>query len=194
MIRALRATLTLLAFLTLLLGLVYPTSVWLMGRAFFPEQASGNFFTINEKIIGSPLIGQSFVGPKYFWSRPSATAVRPYNFMASGPSNLNPANPTLLKAIEDRALFVTHSNVSSLRLPIDLVTSSGSGLDPHISPESAFYQVNRVAKARGLPVESVYDLILNIVRPRSFSFLGESRVNVLRLNLALDRLAEGKAK
>jgi len=190
MIKALRPTFALLGLMTLLLGFAYPATVWSIGHLCFPEKAAGTLAYKDGEVIGSFLIGQPFTGPSYFWSRPSETALSPYNFMASGGSQKGAANPEFVKQVEDRLLYVSHNNKASVRLPFDLVTASGSGLDPHISPDAALYQVNRVAQARGLSYESVYELVLDYIRPQSLFFLGETRVNVLRINLALDRLSQ----
>src|SRR5690242_12761017 len=146
-----RPALTMLLILTVLTGLIYPLSVTGLAQLFFPEQANGSLIVHNGKVIGSKLIGQYFDKPEYFWSRPSATSLFPYNAAASGASNLGPTNPALLEAVKARVAALRAVDPGNrLSIPVDLVTASGSGLDPHISPAAALYQVNRVAGARGL--------------------------------------------
>lgn len=179
--------------MTVLTGLGYPLVVTLMGKGIFPHQASGSVVVRNGEVVGSALIGQQFVSPGYFWSRPSATAPMPYNAMASSGSNLGPSNPALIEAVNQRKIALATSDPGkSAGPPVDLVTSSASGLDPDISPAAAFYQVGRVAKARGLSEQTVHDLVESRIEGRQFGLLGEPRVNVLRLNLNLDALV-GKA-
>ena len=182
----LRSALTLLLLMTALLGGVYPACVWLFGQTLFHNQANGSLIYDRGQVIGSSLIGQPFSSPKYFHGRPSQTHGEPYQFLGSGASNLSAANPLLIETVRARALnFKKTENVES-PAPIELVTSSGSGLDPHISLAAAYAQANRVAKVRGLPVQAVLDQIDRHVEPPSFGFLGEPRVNVLDLNLELD--------
>ena len=185
-----RPALTMLLILTVLTGLVYPMSVTGLAQFFFPEQANGSLIVHNGKVIGSKLIGQSFDKPEYFWSRPSATSPFPYNAAASGGSNLGPTNPALLEVIKARvtALHAVDPGNDS-PIPVDLVTASGSGLDPHISPAAALYQVKRVARARGLDENTVHTLVTQHTEGRQFGLLGERRVNVLQLNLSLDALS-----
>jgi K+-transporting ATPase ATPase C chain len=184
-----RPALTMLLILTVLTGLIYPLSVTGLAQLFFPEQANGSLIVHNGKVIGSKLIGQYFDKPEYFWSRPSATSPFPYNAAASGASNLGPTNPALLEAVKARvaALRAVDPGNASL-IPVDLVTASGSGLDPHISQAAALYQVNRVARARGLDERRVREVIARHIEGRQFALLGEPRVNVLELNLALNAL------
>ena len=186
--QVLRPLLVLFALLTLLTGLIYPLLVTGIGRAFFSHQASGSLVMRDGAPVGSSLIGQSFQDPKYFWGRISATSPMPNNGAASTGSNLGPTNPALIDAVRTRidALKAADPN-NRLPIPVDLVTASGSGLDPHISPAAALYQVTRVAQIRHMDVVGVRRLVLAHVEPPQFGVLGEARVNVLLLNLALDR-------
>ncbi len=172
---------------TVLLGLVYPLVMTGLAQLMLPEKANGQILVRNGQKIGSRIIGQPFTGPGYFWSRPSATADYPYNAANSGGSNLGPTNATLLKEVDERAAAMQAPNRNEM-VPIDLVTSSASGLDPDISPAAAYFQVARVANARNLPEQRVRDLVTSHTEGRQFGFLGEPRVNVLELNLALDVL------
>jgi len=174
---------------TLLTGAVYPTAVTGLAYLLFPEQSEGSLLLAPDgAAAGSRLIGQPFSDPKYFWGRPSATAPYPYNAAASSGSNLGPSNPALVQAVSARiaALHATDPG-NSAPIPADLVTASGSGLDPHISLAGAAYQLPRVAKQRGLPVAALQEFVERHVESRQFGILGEARVNVLELNLALDR-------
>jgi potassium-transporting ATPase KdpC subunit len=184
----LRPLLVLFGLLTVLTGLAYPLVVTGIGRVLFPDQASGSLVMRDGRAVGSSLIGQSFAGPQYFWGRLSATAPMPNNAAASGGSNLGPTNPALIAAVRGRvdALQAADSR-NALAIPVDLVTASASGLDPHISPAAALYQVARVARARHLDEAKVRRLVLSQVEPPQWGVLGEARVNVLLLNLALDR-------
>lgn len=185
-----RPALTMLAILTLLTGLVYPLAVTGLAQLLFSHQANGSLIVRDGKIVGSELIGQYFDEPKYFWSRPSATAPFPYNAAASGGSNLGPTNPALIDAVKARVAALRAADPGNdLPIPIDLVTASGSGLDPHISPDAAVYQMKRVARVRGMEEKAVHTLIGLHTEERQFGFLGEKRVNVLRLNMALDRIS-----
>ena len=185
----LRPTVLLLAALTVLLGGVYPAVVTLFARVAFPAKAEGSFVRRDGHVVGSSLIGQPFVDPRYFWSRPSSTTP-PYNAAASTGSNLGPLNPALTQAVADRVAALRATNPSQTApVPVDLVTSSASGLDPDISPAAASYQVARVARVRGLSVDRVNELVARFTRQRTMGLLGEPRVNVLLLNLALDSLA-----
>lgn len=184
-----RPTLTMLLLLTVLTGLVYPLTVTGLAQLFFPEQANGSLIMREGKVIGSKLIGQYFDKPEYFWSRPSATAPFPYNAAASGGSNLGPTNPALIEAVEARVAALRGADPGNeLPIPVDLVTASGSGLDPHISPAAALYQGKRVASARGLDETIIEELVADHTEDRQLELLGERRVNVLQLNLALDAL------
>jgi potassium-transporting ATPase KdpC subunit len=184
----LRAGLTLFALLTLLTGVVYPLLVTLVAQGVFPHRANGSLVERGGRPAGSELIGQPFDKRWYFWGRPSATTPAPYNAASSTGSNLGPTNPDQLKAVKERveAIRQAHPEKGDARVPVDLVTASASGLDPHISPAAAEYQVARVAKARGWSEDRVRQLVAAHTEGRTFGLLGEPRVNVLRLNLALD--------
>lgn len=175
--------------LTMLTGLVYPLAVTGLAQAMFHRQANGSLLERDGRPIGSSLIGQDFTDPKYFWGRPSSTAPQAYNGTASGGSNLGPTNPALTDAVKQRVAALQAADPGNhAPIPVDLVTASGSGLDPEISPAAAQYQLARVARARGLPVSEVQVLVAHCTRGRQFGVLGEPRVNVLQLNLALDAL------
>jgi len=183
----LRPALLILMALTLITGFLYPLVITGVAQVLFPRQANGSLILIDGKPVGSSLIGQPFDAPKYFWGRPSATSPFPYNAAASSGSNLGSTNEALTKAVQARidALKAVDPD-NSLPLPVDLVTASGSGLDPHISPASAAYQVARVARARGMEEGVVLRLVSQHTEGRQLGILGEPRVNVLALNLALD--------
>ena len=182
-------SLMILVALTLIVGVAYPLVVTGIARGIFPRQAGGSLIEKNGVVVGSALIGQPFADPEYFWPRPSATTPFPYNAAASSGSNLGPTNPTLLAAVRDRVQALRAADpANGAIVPVDLVTSSGSGLDPHISPAAAEYQAARVARARGLDLAVVEGLIAQHTQGRQFGLLGEPRVNVLELNLALDAL------
>ncbi len=180
--------------LSALTGLAYPLLVTGLAKALFPRQAEGSLLRKDGKTIGSEWIGQSFTDPGHFWGRPSATVDAhgkplPYNGANSGASNLAPSNPDLHKAVQDRIATLRAADPEATGpVPVDLVTTSGSGLDPHISPAAAAFQVHRVAKARGLSDAQVQALLGRHVESPQFGILGEARVNVLKLNLALDGL------
>ncbi|WP_273429076.1 potassium-transporting ATPase subunit KdpC [Chitinibacter tainanensis] len=186
-----RPALVLLLGLTIITGVVYPALTTGLAQAIWPWQANGSLLQRDGQVAGSALIGQAFSGPRYFWSRPSATATLAYNGLASGGSNLGPTNPTLQQQVSERvaALRAAHPGQSA-PVPLDLVTTSASGLDPHISPAAAAYQLERVAAARQVPVETVARLVKQHTRSAQWGILGEPVVNVLALNLALDELAQ----
>jgi potassium-transporting ATPase KdpC subunit len=189
--REFRPAVVIFVVLTIITGVIYPLAVTGVGAALFPSAAGGSLIVKDGKTVGSRLIGQPFDDPKYFWSRPSATSPYGYNAGASSGSNLGPLNETLESAVKDRVANLKNADPAQEGPPpIDLVTASASGLDPHISPAAALYQVGRVAKARELPVERVRELVEQHVEPRTFGLLGEPRVNVLVLNLALDDLSK----
>ena len=189
----LRPSLAATLFFTLLTGVVYPVGVTLVAGALFPRQAGGSLIFEAGRPVGSSLLGQQVDDPKYFRGRPSATAPFPDNAAASGGSNLGPSNPALRDAVRARVAALRASDPGNWApVPIDLVTASGSGLDPDITPAAAEYQVARVARARGLDTGRVRALVLAHTEGRQLGILGEPRVNVLELNLALDRLAAAR--
>jgi K+-transporting ATPase KdpC subunit len=172
---------------TLITGVIYPLVVNGVAQLVFPHQANGSLIVHNGKAVGSGLIGQQFDDPKYFWGRLSATGPFPYNAAASSGSNLGPSNPALLDAVKARIGALKAADPTNTQsIPVDLVTASGSGLDPNISVAAALYQVPRVARARGMSEAAVITLVNQYIEGRQFGFLGEPRVNVLELNLALD--------
>lgn len=183
-----RPALILLCAFTLLTGVAYPAAVTGAARVLFPRQAEGSLIRDGETIRGSTLIGQPFSGAGVFWSRPSATGPA-YNAAGSSGSNLGPTNPALAQGVADRVAALRAADPSNTApVPVDLVTASGSGLDPHISPAAAAYQVARVARARGVPEGQVRQLVAAHTEGRTFGILGEPRVNVVLLNLALGQL------
>ncbi len=185
--KLLKPALLSLLLLTLITGGVYPALVTGLAQLLFPRQANGSLIVRDGQAVGSELIGQPFADPAYFWGRPSATGPFPYNAAASSGSNLGPTNPALLEAVKGRIEALRQVDPANpAPIPADLVTASASGLDPHISPAAAFYQVARVAKARGLAAEQVKSLVAEYSEGRQWGFLGEPRVNVLKLNLALE--------
>ena len=185
----LRPAVSVFALLTLVTGLAYPYAVNGLAQATFPAEAAGSLIVRDGKLVGSSLVGQNFTDPGHFWGRPSATGPQPYNGAASGGSNRGPLNPALADAVKARieALRVADPD-NTAPVPVDLVTASGSGLDPHLSPAAAEYQVARVARARGLDPEDVRALVAQHRSEPQFGLFGDARVNVLTLNLALDAL------
>ena len=199
MLREIRPAIILLVALTLITGLVYPLAMTGLAQVLFPSQANGSMIVRDGKVIGSALIGQQFTGDGYFHGRPSATTApdpndatktvgAPYNAANSGGSNLGPTNKALIDRVKEDVDKLKAENASA-PVPIDLVTTTAGGLDPHISPEAALFQVPRVAKARNMPEDRLRQLVGQNVEGRTLGFLGESRVNVLALNMALDRAA-----
>jgi K+-transporting ATPase ATPase C chain len=191
----LRPAVVSLALLTAIAGLIYPLLVTGIAQVAFPRQANGSLIVQNGQVVGSSLIGQSFDDPKYFWGRLSATGTFPYNafnaenLTASSGSNYGPLNPALMELVQGRINALKTVDPDNTKLiPVDLVTASASGLDPHISPAAAAYQIDRVARARGLDVAAVQKLVDQNTQSRDLGLLGEPRVNVLELNLALDGL------
>ena len=187
MVSELRPALLVFALLTIVTGVVYPALSTGIGKLAFSKQVDGSVIEAGGRTVGSRLIGQPFSSEQYFWSRPSATGPMPYNGAVSSGSNLGPVNPALEQAIRDRITALRAADpTNSLPIPVDLVTASGSGLDPHVSPASAEYQVARVARVRGLTEAQVRALVQAATEGRTLGVLGEPRVNVLELNLALD--------
>jgi potassium-transporting ATPase KdpC subunit len=187
MSKLLRQSFVLLLLMTVITGVLYPLAATGLAQLIFPQQASGSLIVRNGKPVGSVLIGQSFTDPKYFWGRPSATAPNAYNAGASSGSNLGPTNPALTEAVKQRIAALRAADPgNNAPVPVDLVTASGSGLDPEISPAAAQYQLARVARARGLDPARVQALVNACTRGRQFGLLGEPRVNVLQLKLVLD--------
>jgi potassium-transporting ATPase KdpC subunit len=190
MVKELRPAALAFLVLTFLTGIIYPLIVTAFAQL-FPRQATGSVIEVNGKAVGSELIGQPFSDPKYFWSRPSATSPQPYNGASSSGSNLGPTNKALAEAVADRIKGLREADpANKAPVPADLVTASASGLDPHISPQAAQYQISRVAKARSMDEGKIRSLVEQFTESRTLGVLGEPRVNVLRLNLALD--AAGK--
>lgn len=185
--RDLYSAAALFALLTALTGLAYPIVVTGLAQALFADAANGSLLVRDGRPLGSALLGQPFSDPKYFWGRPSATAPVPYDGLASAGSNLGPTNPALVDAVQARLAELRRADPGNTApVPVDLVTASGSGLDPHISPAAADWQVGRIARARGLSEPPLLELVAAHTEGRLFGLLGEPRVNVLRLNLALD--------
>lgn len=191
MLKQIRISILMLMTMTVLTGLVYPMAITAIAQIVFPKQANGSLIVRDGKIVGSELIGQPFEDPKYFWSRPSATTPYPYNAGASTGSNLAVTNPAQIDAIAERAKKLREADPGdTLPTPIDLVTASGSGLDPHISVAASKYQIPRVAHARRMSPETVAKFVDEATQGRQLGVLGEPVVNVLKLNLALDQAAK----
>ncbi len=191
MIKIIRNTIMSLLLFTILTGFIYPLVVTGIAQAIFPQQANGSIITKDGRAAGSELLGQQFEDPKYFWGRLSATSPYPYNGGSSSGSNLGPNNPDLVKAVQARVKALQEADPgNTAKIPVDLVTASGSGLDPHISPAAAQYQVQRVARLRGIESAKVIALVAANTEYRQFGILGEPRVNVLKLNLSLDELGK----
>ena len=193
MFRQLRPVVMVFLLLTVATGIIYPLLVTGVAQLAFPERANGSLIRKEGGYAGSELIGQPFDALKYFWGRPSATPDFPYNSASSSGSNLGPSNPALVEAVKARVEALKKADPGNTSpIPIDLVTSSGSGLDPHISPGAALYQVPRVARVRGLREDQVRGWVDRFTEPRQWGFLGEPRVHVLKLNLALDHLQNAR--
>jgi K+-transporting ATPase ATPase C chain len=190
--RSVRSALSLVVFMTVTLGIVYPLVITAVSRMVFPAQAAGSLVHEGGTLIGSKLIGQHFSDPKYFWGRPSATAPQPYAGEASGASNLGPLNPALLDQVDAnlKPLLAAQPEDQATAVPVDLVTASASGLDPDLSVAGAHFQAARVAAARHLTPAAVHALIDRLQSGPLFGIIGESQVNVLELNMALDRTRE----
>lgn len=187
MLTQLRTATVLLVALTVLTGAVYPAVVTIIAQVALPRLANGSLIHSDDEAIGSELIGQSFTKPEYFWGRLSATSPMPYNASASSGSNYGPLNPALKEAVRARIAALQAGGAKGKAIPVDLVTASGSGLDPHISPAAAEFQVPRVAAARGMTEEAVRALVRRNTQERQLGLLGERRINVLRLNIALEQ-------
>jgi K+-transporting ATPase ATPase C chain len=189
MLSQLRPAMVCLVFFTLLTGLAYPLAMTGLAQAVFPYEANGSLLERSGRVVGSEIIGQPFDDPRYFWGRPSATDPFPYNAAASAGSNLGPTNSALEEAVKARVVALRAADPGNTQpIPVDLVTASGSGLDPHISVAAALYQVPRVARARDLSQEQIQALVGQFTEGRQYGLLGEPRVNVLKLNLALDEM------
>lgn len=189
LLQSLKNSVLFLIALTIITGLVYPLVVTTIAQLAFSKQALGSLITFEDRIVGTAQIGQQFSTPKYFWGRLSATTPYPYNAAASSGSNLGPSNEKLIANVRDRIdRLQAAANGSLNEIPVDLVTASGSGLDPDISPNAAKFQIERVAKARNLSTDTVARLVEQHIQTPQFGLLGEPRVNVLQLNLALDQL------
>lgn len=191
-----RTAFSLLIILMVITGIIYPLVVTALAQLMFNWQANGSLVTLQDKVVGSLFIGQSFTDPAYFWGRPSATTPYPYNAASSSGSNLGPSNPAYLKMVADRVAIVRQNDsIERQLIPVDLVTASASGLDPEISPYAAYHQANRIAKLRGVSEAQILNLINSFIINRDLGLFGEPRVNVLQLNIALDQsFAKKKVK
>ncbi len=187
MLKLIRPAASILILFTVITGIIYPFAVTGVAQTIMPHQANGSMIVRDGKPVGSSLIGQPFSAPENFWGRPSATSAKPYDAAGSGGSNLGPTNPVLIDAVKPRIEALKASG-NAAPVPVDLVTASGSGLDPHISAAAAEYQVKRVAAARNLPIEQVRMIVSKNTETPLLGFIGEVRVNVLKLNLALNDL------
>jgi potassium-transporting ATPase KdpC subunit len=183
----LKTAIIILLIFTIITGVIYPAVITGIAQYFFSEKANGSLIIYNSKNYGSALIGQNFDSLKYFWGRPSATGIFPYNAMDSKSSGLSPANPDFISSIKNKVEVLQKAHGFNIKVPIELVEASASGIDPHISPMAAFYQMRRVAKARGFTEDAVRKLVDAYIENRQFGVLGEARINVLKLNLALDK-------
>ena len=183
-----KIALKLLLLITIITGIVYPLLVTVLAQILFPFKANGSLIIKENRIVGSELIGQLFEEPKYFWGRPSATSNLSYNASASAGSNLGPSNQQLFINIQNKIVALKKTSLTNKPIPIELVTASSSGLDPHVSPEAALYQVARIAKVRKLSENIIVNLINKFIEKPQFGFLGEPRINILKLNLALDEI------
>jgi K+-transporting ATPase ATPase C chain len=190
-----KISLLLLTTLTVVTGIIYPMLVTLIAQICFPWQANGSLITVNHKIIGSRLIGQNITDDKYFFGRPSDTIPTPYNALSSAGSNKALSNPAYIKILEDRIKKIHSANPRTNKLiPIELISGSASGLDPEISIAAAHYQAHRIAKLRNIPEKRVHELIEKMIIPPTFNILGDPRVNVLELNMALDKLNDSQGE
>ena len=192
MLQQLRTSIVVLALLTVLTGVAYPGLVTLLAQLTFPQQANGSILQVDGRAVGSEFVGQPFSRPENFWGRLSATAPFPYNAAASSGSNFGPLHPALVKNAKARIEAIRAADPRAAAIPVDLVTASGSGLDPHISPAAAEVQVHRVAAARRMTEDGVRELVRQNTEPRQLGVLGEPRVHVLRLNIALDALTHDR--
>lgn len=188
MFKSIKPALLMLLCLTMLTGIVYPLTILISAQILFPGQANGSLLYDKNQVVGSELIGQTFSHPGYFWGRPSATPTSSYNGGASGASNLGPTNSALLDTVQTRIKALRDADPGNTNpIPVDLLTASGSGLDPHISPAAALFQVNRVARARNLSNDTVRKIVVQFTESRQWHVLGETRINVLAMNLALNQ-------
>lgn len=192
MLIQLRISIMMLCSMTVLTGILYPLTITGIAQLVFPHQANGSLLIVENKLVGSSLIGQNFSDPKYFWGRLSATSPVPYNAAASSGSNMGPMHPSLKAATEKRIADLTAGEISARKIPVDLVTASASGIDPYISIAAAEFQVRRVATQRNMPEEQVRLLVAMNTHQRQFGVLGEPRIHVLHLNMALDQHSKPK--